>query len=173
MPLDFDTKRFLQEGFYGSRSLGAKFGDCEMNQALAGKVAIITDGASGIGYATALRFAESGAKVVLVGRNAQRLDEATKRIGHGAVAIPADVSDEKQVQQLFEQHERINLLVTCAGGVLFGPVEAVSPMQVRDLFTTRVFGQITAAHYAVPKMTSGGVIIFCSGVADLVGLPTY
>lgn len=144
-----------------------------MNQTLAGKVAIVTGGGSGIGYAIAERFADSGANVVLVGRKAQRLNDAIKRIGRGAVAIPTDVSDDEQVKRLFEQYEHVDLLVTCAGGALFGPVEAIPPVQVRHLFATRFFGQLTAAHYAIPKMTSGGVIIFCSGVADIVGLPFF
>lgn len=144
-----------------------------MNQTLAGKVAIVTGGGSGIGYAIAERFADSGANVILVGRKALRLNDAIKRIGRGAVAIPTDVSDDKQVKRLFEQYEHVDLLVTCAGGALFGPVEAIPLAQVRDLFATRFFGQFMAAHYAIPKMTSGGVIIFCSGVADVVGLPFF
>ena len=144
-----------------------------MNQTLAGKVAIVTGGGSGIGYAIAQRFAISGAHVVLASRNAQRLIDATKRIGHGAVAIPTDVSDDEQLKRLFDQFEQVDLLVTCAGGALFGPIEVIAPSLVRDLFATRFFGQLTAAHYAVPKMPSGGVIIFCSGIADIVGLPFF
>jgi len=44
---------------------------------------------------------------------------------------------------------------------------------VRTLFATRVFGQMSAAHYAVPRMKEGGSIIFCSGVGDIVGLVPY
>ncbi|ARV63314.1 oxidoreductase [Nostocales cyanobacterium HT-58-2] len=144
-----------------------------MNQTLAEKVAVITGGGSGIGYATAQRFASAGARVVLVGRNIQRLDEAVQRIGNNATAISTDVSDEQQVKQLFDQLKQVDLLVTCAGGALFGSVEAIGLPLVRELFATRFFGQLAAAHYAVPKMPSGGVIIFCSGVADIVGLPFF
>ncbi len=144
-----------------------------MNQTLAEKVAVVTGGSSGIGYAIAQRFAREGARVVLVGRNTQHLDEAVKRIGHSATAISTDVSNDEQVRQLFDQLERVDLLVTCAGGALFGPVEVIPPAQVRELFATRFFGQLTATHYAIPKMPAGGVIIFCSGVADVVGLPFF
>ncbi len=144
-----------------------------MNQTLTGKIAVVTGGGSGIGYAIAERLAHSGAHVILSSRNAQRLDEAVKRIGHGAVAVPTDVSEEEQVKQLFDQLQKVDLLVTCAGGALFGLVEVIPPVLVRDLFATRFFGQLTAAHYAIPKMPAGGVIIFCSGVADIVGLPFF
>jgi NAD(P)-dependent dehydrogenase (short-subunit alcohol dehydrogenase family) len=144
-----------------------------MNQPLQGKIAIVTGGATGIGYAVAERLAQEGAQVTIASRNAQRLEEAAQRIGHGTRAIPTDVSVDEQVKHLLDQFERVDLLVTCAGGGLFGPVEDVPLDMVREQFATRVFGQLAAAHFAVPKMPAGSSIIFCSGIADSAGLPLF
>ena len=90
---------------------------------LEGKTAVVTGGGSGIGLAIAERFARDGAQLVLVGRRQQRLDEAAARIGAGAVGISADVGDEAQVRALFEGLPRVDLLVTCAGSAVFGPID--------------------------------------------------
>lgn len=82
---------------------------------------------------------------------------AAKSIGDGAVAIPTDVSDSEQVQRLFEGLERVDLLVTCAGAALFGAIDTVPVAQAKSLFEGRFFGQLAAAHYAVPKMPPGSV----------------
>ena len=59
---------------------------------LAGKVAVITGGNSGIGLATAKEFKEQGARVVITGRDQQTLDEAERQIGEGVLAVRSDTS---------------------------------------------------------------------------------
>jgi NAD(P)-dependent dehydrogenase (short-subunit alcohol dehydrogenase family) len=140
---------------------------------LEGKTAVVTGGGSGIGLAIAERFAREGAQLVLVGRRKQRLDEAAARIGAGATGIPADVGDEAQVRALFEGLPRVDILVTCAGHAVFGPIDELPPHAWRELFAARLFGQIYACHYAVPKMPQGGVILLCSGIAARAHIPEY
>ena len=140
---------------------------------LEGKIAVVTGGGSGIGLAIAERFARDGARLVLVGRRKQRLDEAVARIGAGAVGISADVGDEAQVRALFEGLPRVDLLVTCAGSAVFGPIDELPPHTWRELFATRLFGQIYACHYAIPKMPEGGAILLCSGIAARAHIPEY
>jgi NAD(P)-dependent dehydrogenase (short-subunit alcohol dehydrogenase family) len=144
-----------------------------MEEILTGKIAVVTGGSAGIGYAVAKRFATAGAKVILASRNPQRLETAARNIGNEAVAIPTDVSDVEQVQRLFEGLERVDILVTCAGAALFGEIDAFPIAQAKLLFEGRFFGQLAAAHYAVPKMPPESVIVFCSGIAASVGLPYY
>ncbi|ATB31563.1 SDR family NAD(P)-dependent oxidoreductase [Melittangium boletus] len=141
--------------------------------ALEGKTAIITGGGTGIGFAIAERYASEGAQVVLAGRNQKRLDEAVEKIGQGARAIATDVADEAQVKRLIDSVPRIDLLVTCAGGAVFGPVEEVPQKSWRELFDSRFFGQLSACHHAVPKMPPGSSILFCSGVAGHAALVNY
>jgi NAD(P)-dependent dehydrogenase (short-subunit alcohol dehydrogenase family) len=83
------------------------------------------------------------------------------------------VSDPAQVKALFDSIDHVDLLVTCAGGVIFGKVDEVAPAEWRELFAGRFFGQLDACHYAVPKMPEGSVILLCSGVAGDSGLAEY
>jgi NAD(P)-dependent dehydrogenase (short-subunit alcohol dehydrogenase family) len=141
--------------------------------ALDGKIAIITGGGTGIGLAIAERYASEGAEVVIAGRNKGRMDEAVARIGHGARGMVTDVGDEAQVQRLIDSVPRVDLLVTCAGGAVFGPVETVPMSAWQALFNDRFFGQLSACRYAVPKMAAGGVIVLCSGIAGHAALANY
>ena len=140
---------------------------------LDGKIAVVTGAGSGIGLAIAERFGAAGAEVVLVGRQKERLDEAATRIGGGARGVSVDVGEEEQVRQLIEDLPRVDILCTCAGKAVFGPVDEVPPSAWKDLFHARFFGQLSAVHYAVPKMSEGSVIILCSGIADKAYVPDY
>jgi NAD(P)-dependent dehydrogenase (short-subunit alcohol dehydrogenase family) len=140
---------------------------------LEGKIAVITGGGSGIGLAIAERFAEDGARVVLVGRRQDRLEVAVTRIGRGATAVAADVGVEEQVRAVFAPLERVDLLVTCAGGAVFGAIDALPPAEWRSLFAGRFFGQLYACHYAVPKMPPGSAIVLCSGIAARAAVNLY
>ena len=140
---------------------------------LDGKIAVVTGGASGIGLAVSERFARDGAQLVLVDRRADRFDEALARVGPGARGVEVDVADEQQVRALFEDLPRVDILCTFAGGAVFGAFDELPPSKWSDLFSGRFFGQLTACHYAVPKMPKGGVIMLCSGVADRTHVPEY
>ena len=63
---------------------------------LKGKVAVVTGGSSGIGFATAQEFINQGAKVVITGRNQESLDKAVKELGENAIGIRADASNVKE-----------------------------------------------------------------------------
>ncbi|RYZ43551.1 MAG: SDR family oxidoreductase [Myxococcaceae bacterium] len=141
--------------------------------ALDGKIAVITGGGTGIGLAIAERFAHEGAEVVIAGRRQQRLDDAAAQLGHGVRGVATDVGDDAQVKRLMDSVPRVDLLVTCAGGAVFGPVEGVPSKAWRDLFNDRFFGQLSACHYAVPKMAAGSAIILCSGIAGHAALVNY
>src|SRR5246127_2312817 len=69
---------------------------------LEGKVAVVTGGNSGIGLATAKRFQQEGAKVVISGRSKKTLDEAVKTIGNGVLWIQADVASLSDLDKLYQ-----------------------------------------------------------------------
>jgi NAD(P)-dependent dehydrogenase (short-subunit alcohol dehydrogenase family) len=141
--------------------------------ALDGRIAIVTGGGTGIGFAIAERFVREGAEVVIAGRRKERLDAAVARLGSKVRGIPTDVGDEEQVKRLIDSVPRVDLLVTCAGGAVFGPVDQV-PMQAwKDMFHDRYFGQLSCCRYAVSKMTSGSSILLCSGISGHAALPNY
>src|SRR6266566_5009101 len=65
------------------------------------KVAVVTGGTSGIGLATAKRLHEEGARLAIVGRNAQTLEEAARTIGDGVLAVQADVAQLSEIDRLY------------------------------------------------------------------------
>jgi 3-oxoacyl-[acyl-carrier protein] reductase len=96
---------------------------------LQGQVAIVTGAGSGIGRATAVALSKAGVRVALAARTKQNLEAVAHDItaaGGNALVIPTDVSDESQVKELAsltqERLGRIDILVTSAGGAVFGPL---------------------------------------------------
>jgi NAD(P)-dependent dehydrogenase (short-subunit alcohol dehydrogenase family) len=140
---------------------------------LDGKIAVITGAGTGIGLAIAERYAQEGATCVLVGRRKEKLDEAAAKVGHGAYGVPTDVGEEDQVRELFAGLDRVDILVTCAGGAVFGAIDEVPPSEWKRLFHARFHGQIACCHYAVPKMAPGSAILLCSGIAADAHVANY
>ena len=100
---------------------------------LAGRVAVVTGGGTGIGRATALQLARLGAQVVILGRRAEKLAETQGQAPEDAptiTAIALDLREFDQVDtaldQVLEQHGRVDLLVNNAGGQFLAPAETVS-----------------------------------------------
>ncbi|MHB1212952.1 MAG: SDR family oxidoreductase [Candidatus Nanopelagicales bacterium] len=110
-------------------------GDCLAPGCLAGRVALVTGGGSGIGRATALLLARLGAQVVVMGRRVEALDE-TVALGaaiDGALPVTAMSLDLREFDQVdaalddvLARHERVDLLVNNAGGQFMAPAETVS-----------------------------------------------
>jgi citronellol/citronellal dehydrogenase len=101
---------------------------------LAGRVALVTGGGTGIGRATALALAGLGAQVAIVGRRPEKLAETQALADPGAPPIsahPLDVREFDEVDavldQVLQEHGRIDLLVNNAGGQFLAPAETVSP----------------------------------------------
>jgi NADP-dependent 3-hydroxy acid dehydrogenase YdfG len=139
-----------------------------------GKVVAITGASSGIGAATALAYAERGATVALAARRADRIEALAARIedeGGRAVALPADVGDERQarafIEHAYEQLGRLDVLVNNAGVMLLGAVEGADTEQWRRMVNVNVFGVLYCTHAALPVMRSqgGGHIVNVSSVA--------
>jgi NADP-dependent 3-hydroxy acid dehydrogenase YdfG len=134
-----------------------------MAGALDGRVAAITGASSGIGEATALELARSGAAVAVGARRRDRLDGLVGRIeakGGLALAIEADVSDEQQARSFIETAHRelggLGILVNNAGIMLLGPVEGADIDEWRRMVDVNVFGVLYCTHAALPLMREGG-----------------
>ena len=150
------------------------------NNTLSGTVALVTGASSGIGEATALALAASGAKVALAARRTDRLDAVVKQIeeaGGEALALACDVTDEAQVNQTVqavqEKWGRLDVLVNNAGIALLGPVLGADTSEWRRAFDINVLGLMYATHAALPLMKAQGRghIINMSSVSGRVSFP--
>jgi NADP-dependent 3-hydroxy acid dehydrogenase YdfG len=160
-------------------------GDSIVDTFLAGQVALITGAGSGIGAATAVELARSGARIVLVGRRAQLLDQVRASIieaGSEALAVPADVREYEQLEEAvgrtLETFGRIDIVVANAAIVDRGPIDSADPGLWRDVIATNVLGVMYTARAVVPHMLrqgSGYVVIISSGSGrhTYVGEPAY
>ena len=96
----------------------------------AGNVALVTGGGTGIGRATAMELARTGAKIVVCGRRAEPLEAVRAELGEDCLAVPTDVREPEQVaalvDQALERFGRIDVLVNNAGGQFLAPAEEIS-----------------------------------------------
>jgi NAD(P)-dependent dehydrogenase (short-subunit alcohol dehydrogenase family) len=143
---------------------------------LAGKVAIVTGAASGIGRATAIRFTREGACVVMFDRDVARGDAVLQelRATQGkAIFLPVDVSVEANVREAVlraeEEFERIDILVNNAAAFVFGSYQATEADWERVL-SVNVMGAAFCAKYAVEPMirAGGGSIVNVSSISGFV-----
>ena len=141
---------------------------------LKSKVAVVTGGTKGIGYAIAESLVRAGASVFICARSREELEEAIGKLSeHGAAAGKmCDVRSEEQVKGVLESCERrfggVDILINNAGmGVMGKTVEEISPDEFRQTLETNVFGVYYACHHAIPMLRSrgGGYIINISSLA--------
>jgi NAD(P)-dependent dehydrogenase (short-subunit alcohol dehydrogenase family) len=125
----------------------------------AGKVALVTGGSTGIGLATAKRFAREGATVFITGRRQAELDAAVVEIGHGARAIRGDISSAADLKTIVEAvaaaHQRIDILFANAGGGEFVPLGEITEAQFDKYFGINVKGTLLTVQSALPLMRPG------------------
>jgi citronellol/citronellal dehydrogenase len=153
------------------------------SDANAGRVALVTGGGTGIGRATALELAHTGASVVLCGRRAEPLD-ATRRdaeaLGAECLAAPADLREpeeaERVVDAALERFGRVDVLVNNAGGQFTAPAEAISDKGWRavERATVDQVWSVTrevATRSMIPG-AGGGLVVFV-GFSPLRGIPGF
>jgi NAD(P)-dependent dehydrogenase (short-subunit alcohol dehydrogenase family) len=140
----------------------------------AGKTAIVTGGATGIGYATALQLAQLGADVAIASRTVSELEEAAAKIakasGRRCIAVPTDVKDEDavvaMVQRTVDELGRIDVLINNAGGTRMGPLESIPTRGWDSIFELNVRSAYVATREAGKHMiaqNSGAIINISSG----------
>jgi len=140
---------------------------------LSGRNAVVTGSTRGIGRAIAEAFAESGARVAVVGRDQQRVDEAAAAIGNGAKGFATDVSDTAAVTKLIDDVEKafgsIDVLVNNAGITRDNIVMRLKDEDwdaVQNANLRGAFASIRAVSRGMMKRRSGRII----NVASIVGM---
>ncbi len=140
-----------------------------------GKVAIVTGAGAGIGRACAVVMAREGARLVLVGRRQEKLQQLVREIGTSALVIAADVSKKSDVEDLVARtvakFGSINVLLNNAGVLHIGNVEQITEEQWDETFNTNVRGLWLLSRAVLPHMrkAGGGSIINMASVLGING----
>jgi short-subunit dehydrogenase len=140
------------------------------------KVVIVTGASSGIGLATARLLARQGAKLALVSRSKEKLEQLSRELPD-SLAVPADMTEIEEVKTMVKRTEehfgRINVLVNCAGQGYDAPVEKTDVDILHHIFDLDVVGPLVAMKEVIPIMRrqGGGTIINISSGTALMYLP--
>lgn len=149
---------------------------------LQGKTALITGAGSGIGRATALLFAQEGARVAVADWDEAGAKNVVEEIGEGAIAIKVDVSKaadvEKMIAAAVSRFGRLDILYNNAGVCIPGMVHEMSEEAWDRTININLKGVFLGCKYVLPQMIKqgGGVILNTASVAGLeghCGLPDY
>jgi NAD(P)-dependent dehydrogenase (short-subunit alcohol dehydrogenase family) len=144
---------------------------------LTGKVAVITGGSSGIGLATAKRFVEEGAHVVIAGRREKELEDAAASIKGNVTTVASDVSRLEDLDRLYavvrERHGHIDVLFANAGAGTIAPLAMATEAHFDQTFDVNVKGLFFTVQKALPLFNDGGSIILNSSISNVLGLPGF
>ncbi|TFW09801.1 SDR family oxidoreductase [Oxalobacteraceae bacterium OM1] len=147
-----------------------------MTRKLEGKIAVVTGGTTGIGLATAKRFAQEGAHVYITGRREAELNAAAAEIGN-ATALQVDSSRLDQLDMLYdhvqEKHGRIDVLFANAGGGSFLPLGEITVDHYEDTFGRNVKGVLFTVQKALPLLVEGSSVIITGSTAASSGTPAF
>jgi NAD(P)-dependent dehydrogenase (short-subunit alcohol dehydrogenase family) len=152
-------------------------GEEYMNK-LEGKIALITGGNSGIGFATAKQFVKEGAYVFITGRREPELAAAVKEIGRNVTGVQGDVANLGDLDRLFAQIKRekgkLDIVFANAGGALpLVPLGTITEENYDALFNSNVKGLLFTVQKALPLMPDGASIILNASIVASKGLPDW
>jgi NAD(P)-dependent dehydrogenase (short-subunit alcohol dehydrogenase family) len=146
-----------------------------MSKTLQGKVAVVTGGSTGIGFAIAKAFVAEGAYVFITGRRQSALDEAVSEIGENVQGVRADSSNLDDLDALFEtvrDHKgSIDILVANAGGGVSGALGSITEEGFDATFATNVKGVVFAVQKALPLLAKKASVILTGSTTSEMGMP--
>jgi NAD(P)-dependent dehydrogenase (short-subunit alcohol dehydrogenase family) len=131
---------------------------------LKGKTVVIIGGSSGIGLEVGVQARALGARLVLVGRSADKLKQAAARVGEGTTTFVGDAHDHSKLEDLFGRLPPFDHLVslvgdTMAGGYLDAPLEVMRHVIESKFWTNLLIGRLAAK-----RVRDGGSLVFTSGI---------
>ncbi|MGD8432280.1 MAG: SDR family NAD(P)-dependent oxidoreductase, partial [Nitrosopumilaceae archaeon] len=144
------------------------------------KVVLITGASSGIGRASAIKFAKKGAKIILVARNKKKLEQVQSvlnKFNTSTLVSECDVSDKSQVQlmskKVLEKFGSVDILVNNAGFAIYDSVANLSIEEIESQMATNYFGMVYCIKNFLPSMIQqkSGHIVNVASVAASFGLP--
>lgn len=141
---------------------------------LEGKTVLVTGASSGIGQTTAIECAKMGAKVVITGRNAERLQETFNQLeGEGHIQIIADLDNTEDIDRLVAECPALDGLVNNAGRGLSKPVNFLKADDLQGVFQTNVYGValLTKTLLKKKKIAKNASIVFTSSISAYMTAP--
>ena len=143
---------------------------------LANKVAVVTGGNSGIGFATAQEFMAEGARVVITGRNVAAVAEAVAQLGSPAVGVVSDAASMADLRELAGQvrahYEQIDVLFVNAGVSLTAPMEQVDEVHFDTQFNINFKGAYFTIQQLLPLLRDGGSIVLNASAVTHQAFPS-
>ena len=146
---------------------------------LKGKTVLVTGASSGIGKATAIECSKMGAKLVITGRNEERLNETFSQLeGEGHQIIVADLNTQEEIDALVDACPILEGLVNNAGRGKSKPVNFLKLEDLQDVYQTNLFGValLTKGLLKKKKLVKGASIVFTSSISSYMtaaGLSIY
>ena len=148
-----------------------------MSKRLKGKIALVTGGTSGIGFASALELLNEGAKVYITGRRQSELDAALNAMGEGVVGVRGDVTRQQDLDALAEQIKReegrLDVLFVNAGGGTLAPLGKITEQHFDDTFNRNVKALVFTVQTMLPLMQRGASIILNGSIAGSTGTAAF
>lgn len=142
---------------------------------LEGKTAVVTGGASGIGFAMSKRFVAEGAFVYIFGRRQDALDAALGELGPQARSVCGDITNLEDLDRLFEtvktEKKTIDVLVANAGVGEFSPLGEITPEHYTHIFDINVKGTLFTVQKGLPLLKPGASIILTGSTVGVMGTP--
>ncbi len=147
-----------------------------MARKLEGKIALVTGATSGIGLATAKRFAAEGAHVYITGRRQAELDAAVAAVGN-ATGVRVDSSKLEQLDALYEQIRgekgHLDVLFANAGGGSMLPLGEITEAHYDDTFERNVKGTLFTVQKALPLLAQGASVILAGSTTTIEGTAAF
>lgn len=142
-----------------------------------GNTVLVTGGTSGIGLATARRFAEEGARVVVTGRRQDALDRAVATIGAGASGVRGDVAEPADLDRVMatvrELGGGLDVVFANAGGGEFAALEEVTWEHYAQTFNANVAGTLFTVQKALPLLNPGAAVVITGSNIDVKASPSF
>jgi len=129
---------------------------------LLGQTVVVIGGSAGIGLETARRAGTEGAKVILTGRNAERLQRSASEVGAMSTAT-FDANDPAPLEQFFDGLPSIDHVMVTAGEPHYGRMLEMEFEEARRSIDTHLLLMLMIARYAAPKVRAGGTLLFMGG----------
>lgn len=144
---------------------------------LNGKIALVTGGTSGMGLATARRFVEEGATVIITGRRQDKLDDAVREVGGRIEGFQSDISKLDDIERLrahlAEKYGRVDVVFANAGGGTLGAFGSITEALFDQTVNTNIKGTFFTVQTLLPLIPDGGSVILNSSIAGSKGFPAF